>query len=144
MVTSLFRTLRGPSRDPRMAYISRPLPRDLRDEDVVAALEIALRENPDPTYLVETLPGALRQVTGRDLQVLDRSARDVTGRFVKRQVMIRQGDVGRWRGYEENAYPLIAPAKRERRAQRTEDAGDDRPARMPGWEPPPPPKRRVG
>lgn len=145
MVRSLFRTFRGPSRDPRMAYISRPMPRDLRDEDVVAALELAFAANPDPTYLVETLPGALREVTGRDLQVLDRSARDVTGRFVKRQVMIRQGDVGRWRGYEENAYPLIAPSKpgkRDRRARREDDG--DRPQPMPGWEPPPPPKRPAG
>ncbi len=134
MLKSLFRTFRGPSRDPRMAYISRPLPRDLPDDDVVAALDIALRENADPTYLVETLPGALRQVTGRDFQVLDRSARDVTGRFVKRQVIIRAGDVGRWRGYAENAYPLIAPSKRERR-----DATEGR-TRLPGWEPPPPPK----
>ncbi|MDQ3880129.1 MAG: hypothetical protein M3295_03515, partial [Chloroflexota bacterium] len=122
----LMRTFRGPSDDPRMAYISRPLPRDLPDEDVVAALEIALQENPDPTYLVETLPPALRQVTGRDdLQVLDRSARDVTGRFVRRQVMIRQGDVGRWRGYAAHAYPLIAPpqpredAAAQRRAPRS-------------------------
>ena len=137
VVRSLFRTFRGPSRDPRMAYISRPLPRDLPDEQVVAALEIALRENPDPTYLVETLPGALRQVTGRSLQVLDRSSRDVTGRFVKRQVMIRDGDVGRWRGYEENTYPLIAPSKRERGKASGEDEG---PARLAGWEPPPPPK----
>ncbi|MFN2484125.1 MAG: hypothetical protein ABR509_04210 [Candidatus Limnocylindria bacterium] len=110
MFRGLMRTFRGPSNDVRMAYISRPLPRDLPDEDVVAALDIALRENPDPAYLVETLPGALREVTGRtDLQVLDRSSGDVTGRFIKRQVMIRQGDVGRWRGYEAHAYPLIAP-----------------------------------
>ncbi len=138
VVRSLFRTFRGPSRDPRMAYISRPLPRDLPDEEVLAALEIALRENPDPTYLVETLPGALRQVTGRSLQVLDRSSRDVTGRFVKRQVMIRDGDVGRWRGYLENAYPLIAPSKRDAR-----DGEEGERARLPGWEPPPrrPPAR---
>ena len=139
MVRSLFRTFRGPSRDPRMAFISRPMPRDLRDEDVVAALERAFAANPDPTYLVETLPGALREVTGRDdLQVLDRSAGDVTGRFVKRQVMIRQGDVGRWRGYEENAYPLIAPGKRDSRRRGDEGGDGERPARMPGWEPPPP------
>ena len=118
-----------------MTYISRPLPRDLPDEQVVAALEIALRENPDPTYLVETLPGALRQVTGREFQVLDRSARDVTGRFVKRQIMIRAGDVGRWRGYAENAYPLIAPSKRER-----QPADGEGRTRLPGWEPPPPAK----
>ena len=105
------RTFRGPSNDPRMTYISRPLPGDLPDDQVVEALEIALRENPDPTYLVETLPPALKQVTGRDFQVLDRSARDVTGRFVRRQVMIRQGDVGRWGGYAANSYPLIAPPR---------------------------------
>ena len=108
----LIRTFRGPSRDPRMAYISRPLPRDLPDDAVVQALDVALRTNPDPSSLVETLPSALKQVTGRDLQVLDRSSMDVTGRFVRRQVMIRDGDVGRWRGYAANAYPLIAP-KRE-------------------------------
>ena len=72
-------------------------------------------------------PPALKRVTGRDLQVLDRSARDVTGRFVKRQVMIRAGDVGRWRGYDENAYPLIAPREKTRSAPAT-DA-------RPGWKP---------
>ena len=46
MINSLVRTFRGPSRDPRMAYISRPMPRDLRDEDVIAALDIALAEDP--------------------------------------------------------------------------------------------------
>ena len=120
-----------------MSYISRPLPRDLPDEQVVRALEIAFRRNPDPTYLVETLPGALREVTGSDFEVLDRSSRDVTGRFVKRQVMIRAGDVGRWRGYAENAYPLIAPSKRQRAASA---GGDGAPAPRPGWKPPPPPK----
>ena len=145
MLRNLIRTLRGPSNDPRMAYISRPLPGDLPDEEVVEALEIGLRENPDPTYLVETLPPALKQVTGRDLQVLDCSARDVTGRFVKRQVMIRQGDVGRWRGYQQNPYPLIAPPSRGRRPARGTDGGEgDRPEPMPGWAPPPPPKRPAG
>ena len=111
---NLLRTLQGPSQDPRMAYISRPLPTGLPDEQVVQALDLALRDNPDPTFLVETLPPALKKVTGNDFQVLDRSARDVTGRFVKRQVMIRQGDVGRWGGYAAHAYPLIAPpARRE-------------------------------
>ena len=127
MLRRLIKTFQGPSRDPRMEYISRPLPRDLPDDQVVEALDIALRENPDPTYLVETLPPALKRVTGRDLQVLDRSARDVTGRFVKRQVMIRAGDVGRWRGYDENAYPLIAPREKTRSAPAT-DA-------RPGWKP---------
>ena len=32
MLKSLVRTLRGPSRDPRMAYVSRPMPRDLPDD----------------------------------------------------------------------------------------------------------------
>ena len=53
MVRSLIRTIRGPSRDPRMEFISRPLPRGLRDEDVVSALEKALAANPNPAYLVE-------------------------------------------------------------------------------------------
>ena len=67
MVRSLIRTIRGPSRDPRMEFISRPLPRGLRDEDVVSALEKALAANPNPAYLVEELPAALREVTGRRL-----------------------------------------------------------------------------
>ena len=48
MIKSLVRTLKGPSRDPRMALISRPLPRDLLDEQVLAALEIALSREPGP------------------------------------------------------------------------------------------------
>jgi hypothetical protein len=114
MFKRLARTIRGPSQDPRMDHISRPLPRDLTDEDLVAALDIALREDPDPSYLVETLPSALRQVTGRDYQVLDRSVRDVTGRYRKSLVMVRDGDVGRWRGYDVMAYPLIAPTEKAR------------------------------
>jgi hypothetical protein len=147
MLKSLVRTFRGPSRDPRMTYISRPLPRDLPDEQVVEALDIALATDPNPAYLVETLPPALRQVTGRDLQVLDRSVRDVTGTFTKVQVMIRDGDVGAWPGYAAMSYPLIAPsskAEETRAAIAAADAtdGDAPPARKPGWEPPPPPERR--
>ncbi|MDQ2933469.1 MAG: hypothetical protein M3R49_00550 [Chloroflexota bacterium] len=139
----LIRTFAGPSRDPRMmAYISRPLPRDLPDEQVVAALDIALDQNPDPAYLPETLPAALRQVTGRDFEVLDRSTRDVTGAFGKTQVMIRDGDVGRWPGYAAMSYPLIAPsakAEETRAAIAAQDSdGEAPPARKPGWEPPPP------
>src|ERR671919_2585735 len=89
MFKSLVRTFMGPSRDPRMAYISRPLPRDLPDEQVLAALELAFQADPDPASLVETLPPALHQVTGRtSLEVLDRSVRDVTGAFAKTMVMI--------------------------------------------------------
>jgi len=149
MMKSLVRTLRGPSRDPRMTFISRPMPRDLRDEDVVAALELALASDPNPAYLVETLPPALRQVTGRDLQVMDRSARDVTGAFSRVQVMIRDGDVGRWPGYDAMFYPLLAPgtkADETRAAIVAADAsGDGSQAPSgpkPGWEPPPPIKRR--
>src|ERR687896_1854181 len=147
MLKSLVRTFRGPSRDPRMAYISRPLPRDLPDEQVVAALDIALQTDPEPAYLVETLPPALRQVTGRNLQVLDRSVRDVTGAFTKTLVMIRDGDVGRWPGYAAMSYPLIAPgtkAEETRAAIVAADATDgDAPPTgpKPGWEPPPPPDR---
>lgn len=111
MLKSLIRTFAGPSRDPRMAFISRPLPRRLPDEQVVAALEIALAEDPRPETLVETLPGALRQVTGYDYQVLDRSAGDVTGSYRRTQVMIRDGDVGLWPGYKARAYALRAPSK---------------------------------
>jgi hypothetical protein len=148
MIKSLLRTFRGPSRDPRMAYISRPMPRDLRDEDVVAALERALAAHPNPAYLVETLPPALKQVTGRDLQVLDRSVRDVTGAFSKVQVMIRDGDVGRWPGYDAMSYPLLQPspkAEETRAAIAAADAPGDAAAPSgpkPGWEPPPPPARR--
>ena len=130
-----------------MAYISRPMPRDLLDEDVIAAIDIALAADPNPAYLVETLPAALRQVTGRDLQVLDRSTRDVTGAFSKAQVMIRDGDVGRWPGYDAMSYPLIAPsdkAEQTRAAIAAADAQEGEPPAgpKPGWAPPPPPDRR--
>jgi hypothetical protein len=149
MIKSLVRTFRGPSRDPRMTYISRPMPRDLRDEDVVAALELALATDPNPAYLVETLPDALRKVTGRELQVMDRSTRDVTGAFSKVQVMIRDGDVGSWPGYAAMSYPLIAPSPRAeetRAAIVAADAPDGESAApagpKAGWEPPPPLPRR--
>lgn len=148
MIKSLVRTFRGPSRDPKMAYISRPMPRDLLDEQVVEALELALAIDPNPAYLVETLPGTLKQVTGRDLQVLDRSARDVTGAFSKVQVMIRDGEVGSWPGYDAMSYPLLAPsAKAEdtRAAIIAADAleGTEAPSGpRPGWAPPPPAERR--
>ena len=141
MFKSLARTFRGPSRDPRMAYISRPMPRDLLDVDVLDALDLALEADPNPAYLVETLPPALRQVTGRDLQVMDRSVRDVTGAFHRVQVMIRDGDVGRWPGYDAMSYPLIAPsAKTEdtRAAITAASEDDDAPSGpKPGWTPPP-------
>ena len=137
----LIRTFAGPSRDPRMmAYISRPLPRDLTDAQVVAALDIALAENPEPAYLPETLPAALRTVTGHDYEILDRSTRDVTGAFAKTQVMIRDGAVGSWPGYAAMSYPLLAPsAKAEEK--RAAIAGSDAeaeapPAHKPGWKPP--------
>jgi hypothetical protein len=150
MIKSLVRTFRGPSRDPRMAYISRPLPRDLPDEQVIAALELALAVDPNPAYLVETLPPALRQVTGRErLEVLDRSVRDVTGAFGKTMVMIRDGDVGRWPGYAAMSYPLIAQsakAEETRAAIVAADApaGTETPpgGPKPGWAPPPPIARR--
>lgn len=143
----LFRTFAGPSRDPRMmAYISRPLPRDLTDEQVIAALDIALAENPEPAYLPETLPAALRKVTGHDYEILDRSTRDVTGAFGKSQVMIRDGEVGSWPGYAAMSYPLLAPsakAQETRAAIAGSDADVDAPpAHKPGWEPPPPVDRK--
>ena len=143
MFSSLVRTFKGPSRDPRMAYISRPMPRDLRDEDVIAALEIAFAAEPDPAYLPETLPAALKQVTGRDLQVMDRSVRDVTGAFTKTMVMIRDGEVGHWPGYDAMAYPLLAPsatAEETRAAIAAADAPEGEPpvGPKPGWAPPPP------
>jgi len=149
MFKSLVRTFKGPSRDPRMASISRPLPRDLPDEQVLEALDIALAVDPNPAYLVETLPPALKQVTGRDLQVLDRSVRDVTGAFTKSMVMIRDGDVGSWPGYAAMSYPLLAPtdkAEETRAAIAAADApseGDAMPAGpKAGWAPPPPTERR--
>ena len=144
MLRSLIRTLSGPSRDPRMVYISRPLPRELVDEAVLAALEIALATDPDPRGLVETLPGPLKQVTGHDYEVLDRSARDVTGAFTKTQVMIRAGDVGHWPGYDVMAYPLLVPPERVAETLAAIIAADaDGPTPppsgpKPGWEPPPP------
>jgi hypothetical protein len=147
MFRSLVRTFKGPSRDPRMAYISRPLPRDLPDEHVLAALEIALSADPDPAYLPDTLPAALKQVTGRDLQVLDRSVRDVTGAFTKTMVMIRDGDVGSWPGYAAMAYPLLAPDRSEeaRAAIAAGAPGAEAPTGpKPGWAPPPPVPRDRG
>ena len=150
MLKSLIRTFRGPSTDPRMAYISRPLPTGLTDEEVLAALDLALAANPDPHFLVETLHPALVQVTGREYQVLDRSVRDVTGAFTKTMVMIRDGSVGLWPGYEAHAYPLLAPSPRADEARRAiaaaEGQGDEaggepsptNPVGKPGWAPPPP------
>ncbi|MEX0709656.1 MAG: hypothetical protein WD116_00450 [Chloroflexota bacterium] len=150
MIKSLVRTLRGPSRDPRMAYISRPMPRDLPDELVIAALEIALAGNPNPDDLVETLPPALRQVTGRDFSVMDRSTSDVTGAFRTSQVMIRDGEVGLWPGYAARAYPLLAPSRASEKARAAimaaetgapDVASPTNPAGKPGWAPPPPIER---
>ena len=146
MIKSLVRTLKGPSRDPRMALISRPLPRNLRDEEVLAALEIALTVNPNPDDLVESLPGALRTVTGHDYQVLDRAASDVTGSFRRSQVMIRDGAVGLWPGYAARAYPMLAPSKHAERTRAAILAADGSPADGPSptnpvgkpeWAPPP-------
>lgn len=143
MISSFIRTLRGHSSDPRMTYITRPLPKDLHDEDVVKALDIAMADNADPGYLVETLPAALRHVTGRDFEVLDRTARDVTGAFVKPMVMIREGDVGLWPGYAARAYPLLARNANleETRAAIAGAEGVDGATRKAGWEPPPPVRR---
>jgi hypothetical protein len=146
MIKSLVRTLKGPSRDPRMALISRPLPRNLLDEQVLAALEIALSADPNPDDLVETLPAALRQVTGHDYQVLDRAASDVTGSFRRSQVMIRDGAVGLWPGYAARAYPLLAPSPHTQRTRAAIAAAEGsadtpsptNPVGKPGWAPPPP------
>jgi len=131
-----------------MTYISRPLPRDLPDEQVIEAIEMALAADPNPASLVETLPAALKRVTGRDLQVMDRSVRDVTGAYSKVQIMIRDGDVGAWPGYAAMSYPLIAPsvkAEATRAAIVAADAPEGEAAPVgpkPGWAPPPPPARR--
>ncbi|TME33554.1 MAG: hypothetical protein E6I62_04065 [Chloroflexi bacterium] len=141
MLKSFVRTLRGPTRDPRMAHISRPLPRNLLDEQVLEAIDLALAENPEPAYLVETLPAALRKVTGHDYEVLDRTTSDVTGSFVKASVMIRDGAVGLWPGYAARAYPLLARDARTEQARAAIAAGapgGEGEARKPGWEPPPP------
>jgi hypothetical protein len=139
MFKSFVRTLRGPSNDPRMAHISRPLPKGLHDEEVLAALDVALARDPDPAYLVETLPAALREVTGLDYEVLDRSTRDVTGTFVKSMVMIRRGGVGLWPGYAARAYPMLARDvdHEETRAAIAAAEGAEMPQRKAGWEPPP-------
>jgi hypothetical protein len=130
-----------------MTHVSRPLPRDLPDEQVVEALDRALAANPDPRWLVETLPSALREVTGRDFEVLDRSVRDVTGAYSKAQVMIRDGSVGLWPGYEARAYPMLDVSARTEETRRAiaAAAGDGDaepsptdPAGKPGWAPPPP------
>jgi hypothetical protein len=141
MVRSLWRTLMGPSRDTNMAYISRPLPRDLPDAQVVEALDRALAANSDPAYLVETLPAALREVTGRDFEVLDRSVQDVTGAYMRRAVMIRDGDVGHWPGYDAMRYSLLASPE-EAAAARAALA--EPPSQMAGWEPPPMPGEADG
>ncbi|HEU5315065.1 MAG TPA: hypothetical protein VFX49_03090, partial [Chloroflexota bacterium] len=70
---------------------------------------------------------------------------DVTGAFTKTLVMIRDGDVGHWPGYDAMAYPLLARDVRadEARAAIAAAEGDEPPARKAGWEPPPPlPPRR--
>jgi hypothetical protein len=118
-----------------MAFISRPLPRDLPDAQVVEALDLAMAVNPDPYYLVETLPAALREVTGRDFEVLDRSVQDVTGTHLRRAVMIRDGDVGHWPGYDAMRYSLLASPE-EAAAARA--ALSEPPSRMDGWAPPGP------
>jgi hypothetical protein len=151
MIKSLVRTFRGPSRDPMMAYISRPLPRHLLDEKVVAALQLAFAADPDPETLVETLRPALKQVTGHDYQVLDRSTGDVTGTYRKVQVMVRDGEIGLWPGYKARAYPLLAAPKADeatRAAIAAADAPEGAPAPSPtspvgkpGWKPPAPVKR---
>lgn len=147
MLKSLIRTLRGPSNDPLMAVISRPLPRGLTDEEVLAALQQAMATNPDPRFLVETLRPALREVAGRDYEVLDRSVRDVTGAFTKPMVMIRDGGVGLWPGYAARAYPMLADVDGSDEARRAIAAaagqdGDEASATNPvgkaGWAPPPP------
>jgi hypothetical protein len=133
-----------------MEFISRPLPRGLTDEEVLAALEIALEGEPNPAFLVETLRPALQEVTGREYQVLDRSVRDVTGAFGKTMVMIRDGDVGLWPGYAARAYPLLdrsgrtEQARREIAAASGEEAAEPSPTNpvgKPGWAPPPPLER---
>jgi hypothetical protein len=116
-----------------MEYISRPLPRDLPDAQVLQALERALAVNPDPAYLVETLPQALREVTGREFEVLDRSVHDVTGTHLRRAVMIRDGDVGHWPGYDAMRYSLLASPEDAAAARA---ALSEPPSRMQGWEPP--------
>jgi hypothetical protein len=148
VIKSLIRTLRGPSQDPVMAHISRPLPRGLLDEEVVAAVRQALEVDPRPTALVETLPPALRQVTGRDYQVLDRAVRDVTGAYTKVSVMIRDGDVGIWPGHAARAYPLLQPSDKAEKTRAAIVAADGSgttdgpsptdPVGKPGWAPPPP------
>jgi hypothetical protein len=148
MIKSLIRTLRGPSQDPVMAHISRPLPRGLLDEQVVAAVRKALEADPRPNSLVETLPRALRAVTGRDYQVLDRSVRDVTGAYTKVSVMIRDGDVGIWPGHAARAYPLLEPSEKAERTRAaiasadgsgaTDEPSPTNPVGKPGWAPPPP------
>ncbi len=146
MLKSLKRTILGPSRDPRMvAYISRPLPRYLPDDDVVAALDLALAENPNPDYLVETLQPALKRVTGHEYEVLDRSTRDVTGAYARTMVMIRDGDIGLWPGYAARSYPLIRPSQKAAETAAAIEAGGGAvaPTRKPGWEPPPPTTRRA-
>jgi len=123
-----------------MAHISLPLPRNLPDEQVLEALDIAMAENPDPAYLVETLPAALRKVTGHTYEVLDRTAADVTGSYVKASVMIRDGSVGLWPGYAARAYPLLARDARTEEARAAIAAsapGGEAPAHKVGWEPPP-------
>ena len=134
-----------------MSYISRPLPRDLTDEEVLAALEKAFAVNPDPHFLVESLQPALREVTGRDYEVLDRSVQDVTGAFSKTLVMVRDGPVGLWPGYEVRAYSMLAPSAKAEETRRAIAAAEGAeaepsptdPTGKPGWAPPPPITRRA-
>jgi hypothetical protein len=73
----------------------------------------------------------------------------VTGAFTKTMVMIRDGAVGLWPGYEARAYPLLAPSPKTEETRRAiaaaEGEGEDGsgepsptdPAGKPGWAPPP-------
>jgi hypothetical protein len=108
--------------------------------------EIALAANPNPDDPV-IAADHWRQVTGHDYQVLDRAASDVTGQFRRTQVMIRDGAVGLWPGYEARAYPLLAPSSQVERTRAAIVAADGTasdaasptsPVGKPGWAPPPP------
>jgi hypothetical protein len=83
--------------------------------------------------------------------VLDRSVQDVTGAFSKTFVMIRDGDVGRWPGYDAMSYPLLAPSERVEETRRAIVAADavasdgdaeEPTGPKPGWSPPSAPNRR--
>ena len=151
MLKSLVRTLRGPSRDPRMAYVSRPMPRDLPDEQVIQALEMALGADPNPS------PPRRDAASGAQAGHGSRSAGAGPVRARRyRRLHEGAGHDPRWRRRQlarlRRDVVSASAAIRGRRAARAaiiaaDTASSDQAppsGPKPGWEPPPPPAAGSG